>query len=402
MEGQERPTTDETLAEKCKRLQMELKNTVQRAQQFFEFLAYLKQMATQLRKLASERKLRISDLLGILPSTRYALGANNGWIMSRRSGSKSPYEIITQYIDGDDAERICDLKPWTDEYLQNIPWSVETESNLPYPALLSPVDAPPLIQEVLSTPHQLIIDRLELGGMDYLLVFSAPQSPDARAPFDSYHQSFLMTAVGLIQASFAVGDAMEREILEERWLETRKGDSRTAIAKAAQARLDLWLRQEAPSDEIPELPLELDETCADYIEYWRQKLALPSWRRRGVAGVLSERMKDIDEVIGFEPSKSKSIDETYVKINIGVDIEKSASQKTHGNGGKLLRVDSKCQRTIGAVARAFFWAEASLRYTSKDKEEKYREWIENGRRVLSSFAKRNKTLRRIFKENSND
>lgn len=229
-------------------------------------------------------------------------------------------------------------------------------------------------------------------------MFSARQSANAPAPFDGYDQAFLTVLVCFLKAAYATGEATkERQIANERWREARKGDSRTAIAKAAQARLSLWLRQEVPSDETPELPPGFDETCADYIEYFRQKLALPSWRRRGVAGALSERVKEIVNTIDFERSSSEG--ETYIKINIDVDIENFFSQKTRSNGGKRIRVGSQCTQTIGAVARAFSWAEASLRYTSQDKETTYQAWIENGKCVLTSFAKQNETLPRILEDN---
>jgi hypothetical protein len=349
--------------------------------------------------LISEQKLKINDLLEFLPQVREALGANNGWIMCRESGSKSPYHILDQYINGSDSEKISNLKPWKDKSIQNISWVLDSESNLTRPALLWPVNADPLIHRVLPGRQYLILAPFELSGMDYILVFNTPQILGTPAPFDSYHQSFLTTVVCFIKAAYAIGEASkEREIAEKRWQDARKGDSRTAIIKTAQERLSLWLNQEVSSANEPLLLKELDETCADYIEYWRQKLALPNWRRRGLAGVLSERIKDIVDIIDFEPPSERT---SYIRINIGKDIEKSNYLKLSDNTDKWFRVNIGCQMTVGAVARAFFWGEASIRYTNKDKEPRFQGWIKNGQTVLLTYAEKDETIWRILKGKSN-
>lgn len=168
MERREDPTTIETTGDEWGRLKADFEDAVRSANRFFNSLAYLKQIAVQAHKRTAEHGFTVSSLLSFLPDVRKALKADNAWIMCRRSGSKSPYEVVTQYTDGTDARCIANLKPWTGDSVCNIGWVAESDSDLMRPAMIPPQQAQTLIKDVLSTEHNLIIAQIELGGMDHI------------------------------------------------------------------------------------------------------------------------------------------------------------------------------------------------------------------------------------------
>jgi len=360
-------------------------NANERADQFYEFLAYLRNMSEDAYKATMRGELSIDDLLSYLPQAQTPLKGDNCWIMIRNTNeSDSPYEVIPKYAFGNGKNEFTKISNQVVQ--ESFPKAVMSAEDIKI-FLIAPADS----QKLLKINHHFIIAKFNFGDKDYLLMFSAKEKEDKPNPFDSYHQSFLFTVLCFIKAGYRLGHEegynlgqLEEQAnsIENRFKEAIKNESIKEIKDSAKLWIDFWISHRSLSN-----IRNPDEVCATFIEYWRRELTKKGYKQD--QGTIWHRINEVVKTISFNNNK----------ISIKID-------------DKELEVTNNFKMTIFALARLYFWMGSTIRLNSKEDEcvskedeclikpngekMKYSDWLNDGNTVFSNLAEKNDVLKKLW------